>query len=107
MGDADAGRLPADPVFRGFRRVRLFSGIGSPRVPGGETVTKGRYGGKPVVRALSVLAALLAVWGISRAVSAANRHQLPPPSQALSAQDERQAFAPGLAPEALRQLPPA
>jgi cell division protein FtsI/penicillin-binding protein 2 len=67
-------------------------------------VTKGRYGGKPVVRALSVLAALLAVWGISRAVSAANRHQLPPPSQALPAQDEQQAFAHGLAPEDLRQL---
>ena len=66
--------------------------------------TKGRDRGKPVVRALSVLAALLAVWGISRAVSAANRHQPHPPSRTIPAQDEQQAFAHGLSPGDLRQF---
>jgi membrane peptidoglycan carboxypeptidase len=57
-----------------------------------------------VIRALSVLGALLAVWGISRAVSAGNRHQLPPPSRDLPAREEREAFSHGLTSEDLRQF---
>ena len=67
-------------------------------------MTKGRGRGNTLVRALAVLAALLAAWGVSRAVSAANRPPLPPPSRVLPTQDEQTAFEHGLAPEVLRQF---
>src|SRR3990170_3812814 len=67
-------------------------------------MTKGRGRGNTLVRALAVLAALLAAWGVSRAVSAANRPPLPPPSRVLPTQDEQTAFEHGLAPELIPHL---
>lgn len=63
-----------------------------------------RTGGRTAVRLLAALSAALAVWGASRLVGAANRHQLPPPSRSLPGAGEQAAFAHGLTPDDLRQL---
>lgn len=62
--------------------------------------TDGRTG----TRLLAALSAALVVWGASRLVGAANRHQLPPPSRALPGAGEQAAFAHGLNPDDVRQL---
>jgi cell division protein FtsI/penicillin-binding protein 2 len=67
-------------------------------------MSPGSKDAKTAFRVLALLVAVLAAWGAFRVVGAANRHQLPPPSPALPAQDEQTAFEPGLAPEDLRQL---
>jgi cell division protein FtsI/penicillin-binding protein 2 len=60
---------------------------------------------KAVARILAVLLAVLAVgWVVSRAVVAANRHQLSHPARALPGQDDRIAFDDDFAPRDLLAL---
>ncbi|MDA8121454.1 MAG: penicillin-binding transpeptidase domain-containing protein [Deltaproteobacteria bacterium] len=74
-------------------------------MPGKETVRDPIHPGKAVGRFLAVIiAVLVAGWFVSRAVVAANRHQLSHPARALPEQDDRTAFDYGFAPEDILAL---
>ncbi len=73
-------------------------------MPREEGVNAGAHRGRPPLRGLAVLAAVLSVWGVSRGAAAASRHELAPPTRSLPARDDNTAAGSGFAPQEIRKL---